>query len=641
LYILVITHLFVGIAILADDFFVPSLEAISEALDLSEDVAGATFMAAGSSAPELFTSLAGVAVDSDVGVGTIVGSAVFNILVIVALSGALAGSVLLIDWTAIVRDTTFYGSSIVLFIIFAWDGYIAWWEGLILVLCYVLYIYVMKRNQELKSWLLRTFSSNQVAPLHAGQQSGVTGDGPPTPTDSAIGGEDEGDDLETRQAAASPALTNPALERLKQNGKVARHSVIGRLQDEEPSDVSVTMKRSSSLDADQFRKVLVKNKKTVMSPIAGGPDNLVPMRVMSSSTGNLDRAGSTESLHSHKSFHHSSKHAMSSLVTGLHRTSKTSGKSARRPNSGRPDGANGPSHNTPQRSPLSSSHNATSLESSHVNGKPADDDDQDLTCSQRCCVPCVYGDHPAREDGQSSWVLGGKWFAFCFSAPYVWAFTNTIPPSFRPAEVQPDEENAVVPPQANEEGVSTQDNDEGPQELAYYKTAFAMCIFWIMTLSFIMVLFVIRLGCMIGIDDYVMGLVIVAAGTSIPDALSSILVAQDGAGSMAVSNAIGSNVFDIDLGIGIPFMIRAWIDNSPVDLLDESSRSSHNDGDVIDHVKFSFILLGILAVTIVGFKLSHFRLTKRLGCTLFAMYVLFITYALVQELVCKRDGTEC
>ena len=61
-------------AIICDDFFVPSLEAISEKLDLSEDVAGATFMAAGSSAPELFTSVAGVGVESDVGIGTIVGS---------------------------------------------------------------------------------------------------------------------------------------------------------------------------------------------------------------------------------------------------------------------------------------------------------------------------------------------------------------------------------------------------------------------------------------------------------------------------------------------------------------------------------------------------------------------------------------
>ncbi len=62
-----------AIAIICDDFFVPSLEAISERLNLSEDVAGATFMAAGSSAPELFTSVAGVSTESDVGVGTIVG----------------------------------------------------------------------------------------------------------------------------------------------------------------------------------------------------------------------------------------------------------------------------------------------------------------------------------------------------------------------------------------------------------------------------------------------------------------------------------------------------------------------------------------------------------------------------------------
>lgn len=50
-------YLFLGIAIVCDDYFVASLEKISEALGLSEDVAGATFMAAGSSAPELFSSL--------------------------------------------------------------------------------------------------------------------------------------------------------------------------------------------------------------------------------------------------------------------------------------------------------------------------------------------------------------------------------------------------------------------------------------------------------------------------------------------------------------------------------------------------------------------------------------------------------
>ena len=38
-------------------------------------------------------------------------------------------------------------------------------------------------------------------------------------------------------------------------------------------------------------------------------------------------------------------------------------------------------------------------------------------------------------------------------------------------------------------------------------------------------------------------------------------MARDGFGDMAVSNAIGSNVFDINLGIGLPSVIRILADN--------------------------------------------------------------------------------
>uniref|UniRef100_A0A8C6U5Z3 Sodium/calcium exchanger membrane region domain-containing protein n=1 Tax=Neogobius melanostomus TaxID=47308 RepID=A0A8C6U5Z3_9GOBI len=87
--------MFHALAIVCDIYFVPSLEKISENLDLSEDVAGATFMAAGSSAPELFTSLIGVFITKgDVGVGTIVGSAVFNVLVIIGICGIFSGQVI-------------------------------------------------------------------------------------------------------------------------------------------------------------------------------------------------------------------------------------------------------------------------------------------------------------------------------------------------------------------------------------------------------------------------------------------------------------------------------------------------------------------------------------------------------------------
>ena len=76
----VILLTFLGLAIICDDYFMAALEAIVEAFGISEDVAGATWMAAGGSAPELSTSIMGVFfAQSDVGIGTIIGSAVFNV----------------------------------------------------------------------------------------------------------------------------------------------------------------------------------------------------------------------------------------------------------------------------------------------------------------------------------------------------------------------------------------------------------------------------------------------------------------------------------------------------------------------------------------------------------------------------------
>ena len=102
-----IYYMFWGLAIVCDDYFVASLEEICDALGLSADVAGATFMAAGSSAPELFTSIGDVfGPSNNIGIGTIVGSAMFNILVIVALAAAVTPHELPIDWRPIARDVT-------------------------------------------------------------------------------------------------------------------------------------------------------------------------------------------------------------------------------------------------------------------------------------------------------------------------------------------------------------------------------------------------------------------------------------------------------------------------------------------------------------------------------------------------------
>ena len=78
--------------VICDDFFVPVLEIICEHMDLKPDVAGATFMAAGTSSPEFFSNIMGTFVTkSDLGIGTIVGSAVFNIFGVIAVCGLFSG----------------------------------------------------------------------------------------------------------------------------------------------------------------------------------------------------------------------------------------------------------------------------------------------------------------------------------------------------------------------------------------------------------------------------------------------------------------------------------------------------------------------------------------------------------------------
>lgn len=46
----------------------------------------------------------------------------------------------------------------------------------------------------------------------------------------------------------------------------------------------------------------------------------------------------------------------------------------------------------------------------------------------------------------------------------------------------------------------------------------------------------------------IIGLTILAAGTSIPDLITSVIVARKGLGDMAVSSSVGSNIFDVCVG---------------------------------------------------------------------------------------------
>lgn len=81
----VVLHVFFGFycfiltAFVCNDYLLPALDIICTQLNISTDVAGATFLATASCFPELFVNVVGTFLtESDLGVGTVMGGAVFN-----------------------------------------------------------------------------------------------------------------------------------------------------------------------------------------------------------------------------------------------------------------------------------------------------------------------------------------------------------------------------------------------------------------------------------------------------------------------------------------------------------------------------------------------------------------------------------
>jgi len=171
LHVFGVVYMFVALAIVCDEFFVPALDVIIEKLEIQDDVAGATFMAAGGSAPELFTSVIGVFVSfDDVGIGTIVGSAVFNILFVIGMCAIFSKTVLTLTWWPLFRDCFFYSISLIALIYFFRDNQIQWYEALILFCFYIAYVSFMKWNVPMERFVKKLVYKNKVTRVRSTDQ---------------------------------------------------------------------------------------------------------------------------------------------------------------------------------------------------------------------------------------------------------------------------------------------------------------------------------------------------------------------------------------------------------------------------------------------------------------------------------------
>jgi len=147
----------------------------------------------------------------------------------------------------------------------------------------------------------------------------------------------------------------------------------------------------------------------------------------------------------------------------------------------------------------------------------------------------------------------------------------------------------------------------------YFGFTFVGSILWLGVFSYLMVWWATVVAWCWHIPSRVMGVTFIAAGTSIPDLLTSVIVARQGHGDMAVSSSIGSNIFDILIGLPLPWLVWCIANSRSLDV---------ESGDSL--MRSILVLFGMLLLVFISILLNKWVLTKRLGYTMFFLYTLFV-----------------
>ncbi|KAH7642998.1 sodium/potassium/calcium exchanger nckx30c-like isoform x2 [Dermatophagoides farinae] len=451
-HIIGMIYMFVALAIVCDEFFIPSLDVITEKLAISEDVAGATFMAAGGSAPELFTSIIGVFISfDDVGIGTIVGSAVFNILFVLSMCAIFSKNVLDLTWWPLFRDVSFYSLILITLVIFFIDSTIFWYEALILLTWYAAYVIFMKFNESIEQFVKRIINGAKV----------------------------------------------------NNNGNDDVMNI--------PSNYQFKRKSSTPMlhGGTKFRQGLLQLMIHSIDPLYEEPLQMAQTNIID---GNI----------------------MSSTTT------------------------------------------TTIASKSHIHPPGA-----------AYCPICGTENNDVPLDVSWPETLRER-LTYCLLAPIIIPLWLTLPDVRR------------------------------ADKRKWFTITFIGSIMWIGLYSYFMVWWATLVGDTFRIPSEIMGLTFLAAGTSIPDLITSVLVARKGLGDMAVSSSIGSNIFDVAVGLPFPWLIYTIL----------FGQVNVNSSGMICSVILLFLMLLFVIITIAAFK---WRLNISMAAVMFALYFFFIACSLMLE----------
>ena len=638
LHVIGMFYMFIALAIVCDEFFVPTLELMAEKFNLSDDVAGATLMAAGGSAPELFISFMGNFVaKSNVGFGTIIGSAVFNVLFVIGMCAIFSSVVLELTWWPLFRDCIFYAFDLLILLIFFQDGKIEWWEALILLCLYFSYVTFMSFNEKVEGWVKGKLASMRKSTSGIVSPEGI----PSSPVRPS--------ELDAAAAAAAATAVHAAADAVAKAKPTAVVDLASPEKEEAKPSGDVAVSVPAPVD---------------LTGMAGGVGNKMTghraARRMSVQIArrvhnfNKDREDNVELFKTDERIEYSAPRVKVRVSTWqmmfrneLNSVGKKKGiwKKA---------------------AALALSRSVADLAEKAIQKSMTDGDVRDKEANEAA---------PKGTEGLRSMVVesveeaetdAGKDVEAAKPAPPVMtpaghlAATNddtkgSVNGNAKGGGDEKGEGEGEGSDNGSDDGDDDEDDEDGPLELIWpdnttdrinfaltlpitaclYFTVpdvrregserwmlfgFFMSIAWIAVYTYFMVWWAAEVGQTAGVPEVVMGLTFLAAGTSVPDLMSSIIVAKQGLGDMAVSSSIGSNIFDVTMGLPLPWIIRSAVNGGDPTVVESGL------------LGFSLTLLLIMLVSVVVIiMLSKWRLTRMLGFGMFGLYGIFLLLALLAE----------
>jgi len=605
-YICLMLYSFFCQAVICEEFFVPALNVIIDRFKIPDDVAGATLMAMGTSAPELFCAIIALFVTRtiDSGVGTIVGSDLFNMLMICGGS-AIVGGTLYLDWTALAREIFFYALSIVLLYWAMADSYVTQLEAWTLTGSYVVYTIVCCTQAPLMRKFAPMLADRRDAAIAPVVQV-VSGAPVRVPTfhsaaplvepepDEADEENAEGlprhgktEPLLLKRAGTSPTFDSPdetsAMKEavkekmglysglLQERAKI--HLAGGHVWHQYYAVISARNKQLCCYDSFSAAKKGAGNKRKYQSwapgltADAGSDLRTLDLASMKECTPVKDEECCFKLL------------PLDALNPIVFRCGTKQERDAWVAQIG------------PECNKLTGEEKEEVLQHGSL-------------CDHLRHVGHEVSHIPSGFRGKICWLL---------SLPHTIAFGVTIP------------------------------DVKQPQFEKYYALSALMFLVWLPILSFLMVKSVNGIAEAWGIDKAIMALTISAAGTSFPDFFASMVVARDGQGDMACANAFGSNIFNIFLASGAPWAVFATFWLTDADAVEGGVGGYTPDGELALHIPSPDIVSGIitLAISLVLFVLvmicTKFKLTAATGWMFAAVYFVYIGVMVYNQL--QKDSS--